>query len=40
MNEIDKVKNNLISKDNFKFEDGVLETDFYNIGIFLPEKYK
>ena len=34
--ERELIMSNLVDKDNFKFEDNVLQTDFYNLGKYLP----
>lgn len=39
MKELDKVKSNLIKKENFKLNDNILETNFYNLNKFIPQKY-
>ena len=31
--------NSLKNKENYTFEDNVLETEFYNIDKYIPEKY-
>lgn len=36
--EKDLILNNLIEKDKYKFEDNVLQTNFYNLGKYLPPK--
>lgn len=40
LNEKDFIINNLIDKKNFKFEDNVLETGFYNLGKYIPPPIK
>lgn len=40
ISEKQKILNSFIDKKNYKFENNTLETDFYNIGKYLPEKLK
>lgn len=39
IDELQKVKN-VIEKQNFEFKDNILETDFYSLQPYIPEKYK
>ena len=40
LDEKEKIMNCLIDKNNFKFKDNIFETDFYNIGKYLPNEIK
>lgn len=40
INEKDKLIQNLVDPTNFKFKDNNLETDYYNLKKYIPEKYQ